>query len=244
MYCYILLTKYPRKYTLFGVLSMAIFRIPLFFNKKLHFYKLLGCGKNGTFDIHPDWQQWAILLVAEKNNMENIQLEKGQEIDNILHYFSPFIKQYLHFFHCEKLLLQLDPVEGHGTWDGKAAFGNLNRQSEIHNLVAVLTRATIRINRLKNFWKHVNAVADKMASTPGFIFSVGIGEIPWKKQATLSIWKDMESMKSFAYKQKEHVTVIQKTRQENWYKEEQFVRFKPVHCYGTLHGKNPLQNIL
>jgi hypothetical protein len=59
-------------------------------------------------------------------------------------------------------------------------------------------------------------------------FSLGIGEIPFLKQATFSIWENIESMKSFAYKSADHIAVIQKTRTENWYREELFVRFRIV----------------
>ena len=49
----------------FAFLSMAVFRFPLFFNKKISFYKLMGSGKNGTFDKEPDLNQWAIFAVHE-----------------------------------------------------------------------------------------------------------------------------------------------------------------------------------
>ena len=107
--------------------------------------------------------------------------------------------------------------------------------------VAVLTRATIRLSRLKNFWKNVPAVSQKVKQADGFFLSFGVGEIPWVKQATFSIWRNMEFMKAFAYNNSEHAEVIRKTRKEQWYSEEMFARFKIVACKGTLYGKNPLE---
>ena len=138
----------------------------------------------------------------------------------------------------------LDPIEGHGTWDGKEVFGSLPKQTEYEGLVAVLTRATIRLNKLKSFWKNVNSVATRMNDAPGFITSIGIGEVPWIKQATFSIWQSKEHMKQFAYKMHEHAEVIRKTKKENWYSEDMFVRFKPLASFGTLRGINPLEGKL
>ena len=111
-------------------------------------------------------------------------------------------------------------------------------------MIAVLTRATIRINKLNRFWQHVDSVATQMNTAEGFIISLGIGEVPWIKQATFSIWDSKAHMKQFAYQRKEHAEVIRKTREENWYSEELFVRFKILRSHGTFNSKNPLQGKL
>jgi antibiotic biosynthesis monooxygenase (ABM) superfamily enzyme len=110
--------------------------------------------------------------------------------------------------------------------------------------IAVLTRATIRVKRLKNFWSNVEGVTQLMKKSPGFITSMGIGEAPFYKQATFSVWDNQESVKAFAYESKEHVDVIRKTREEAWYSEELFARFKPIKAWGTLHGSDPLKGLI
>ena len=134
----------------------------------------------------------------------------------------------------------LEPLEGHGKWNGEEVFGQLPRQSGYEGKIAVLTRATIRLSRLKNFWKNVDGVAAKMHRADGFITSVGIGEMPWIRQATFSIWQSKTQMKNFAYKMHEHADVIKKTHKEKWYSEDMFVRFRPLASFGTLHGADPL----
>ena len=230
MICNITIVRYPKWLSWAGFLSMAIFHLPLWLNKNIHFYKLMGCGKNGTFDIKPDLQQWALLTVLP--NEPRFAQEKIS---------STFIQAWWKFFRCEQYTLILEPIEAHGSWDGKACFGILPKQTDYQGVIAVLTRATIRFNRLSHFWKHVASVANKMNSANGFISSVGIGEIPWIKQATLSFWENKETMKAFAYQMKEHTEVIRKTKQEKWYSEEMFVRFKPITTYGYLNGNNPLE---
>jgi len=226
------IVRYPKYLGFFGVLSMAIFRLPLWLNKKISFYKLMGCGKNGTFDKSPDWQQWAVLTISKE------QLTMNKPVTNNL---PSAIRCYWKFFRCEKWTIILEPLEGHGTWDGKKCFGELNKQTNDNQIVGVLTRATIRFNRLAHFWKHVDGVAQQMSKAEGLITSVGIGEIPFIKQATFSIWENKNYMKAFAYQMRAHQEVIQKTRKENWYSEEMFVRFKIIDSYGTLNGINPLK---
>lgn len=216
---------------------MALFRLPLALDKKISFWKLLGCGKNGTFDIHPDWRQWAVFVV----NRESSIVKKEENSYKFI--YGSFINWWWKFFNCEVYTIVLEPLEGHGTWNGKKVFGELPKQSNHEGIIAVLTRATIRLNRLRNFWKHVDSVASQMQAAPGFITSVGIGEIPWIKQATFSLWKSKEQMKQFAYNQ-QHAEVIQKTRKENWYSEEMFVRLKPIASFGSLSGKDPLKGKL
>ena len=73
----------------------------------------------------------------------------------------------------------------------------------------------------------------------GFLFSQGIGEWLWIRQATLSFWQSKEQMKNFAYKMAHHKEIVQKTRAEKWYSEDMFVRFRLLKVKGSIHGKEP-----
>ena len=213
------IVRYPSWAIPFALFSMAIFRLPLWLNKSISFSKLMGSGKNGTFDKRPDWRQWAILTVHNKISFENTLPPA---------WYGKFIYYYWHLCKCKAIHYLLEPLEGHGVWDGKQAFGPLPKQTEYSGEIAVLTRATIRLKKLKNFWAHVGGAAHEMAEAEGFVTSYGIGEIPWIKQATFSIWKSKEHMRNFAYKMKGHAEVVRKTRKENWYSEEMFVRFRII----------------
>lgn len=193
----------------------------------------MGTGKNGTFDKTPDWQQWSLLCVCNA----------GQEITAKQPVYGSFIRNWYLFFGCEVFTMILEPMEGHGTWDGEKVFGSLPPKSSYTGPLAVLTRATIRINKLKYFWKNVAPVAAKMNTASGFLFSAGIGELPWIKQATFSVWQSREDMMAFAYGMKEHKEVIQKTRKERWYSEDMFTRFRLSGHWGTLKGVDPLEAI-
>jgi hypothetical protein len=229
--------RYKKRYVFFALLAMALHRLPFLFNPKISFYKLLGCGKNGTFDKHPDWQQWGILAAHTEMSEANVD-------SNIKLLYGSFIAAWLKLFNCEVCTFYLEPIEGHGKWDGKECFGNLAKQTDFNGPIAILTRATIRLSQLSAFWKNVSSVATQMNSAKGLVTSIGIGEMPFIKQATFSIWQSKDSMKAFAYQMKEHAEVIKKTRKENWYSEDMFVRFKPLKITGTIRGVNPLEGIL
>lgn len=233
--------RYPKYLGIFGFLSMALFRLPLWFSKNTAFNKLMGCGKNGTFDIHPDWRQWAIIAAVDKTGDKDAFTITGNLRQCLKQVYGSFIMRYTQFFGCTILCYFLEPIEGHGTWDGAKVFGDLPKQTAHEGPIAVLTRATIRLSRLSSFWKHVAPVAAQMAGSEGFISSVGIGEIPWIKQATFSIWESKEHMKQFAYKLPQHTEVVRKTHQEKWYSEDMFVRFRIIKIMGTEPNLHPLQ---
>jgi hypothetical protein len=80
-----------------------------------------------------------------------------------------------------------------------------------------------------------------MNGAKGFITSVGIGEVPFIKQATFSIWESLDDVKQFAYRQRQHAEIIKLTRQEDWYSEDLFARFSIIQSFGTINNKNPLE---
>ena len=183
----------------------------------------MGNSKKGSFDIHPDFNQWTILFTSD----EQISTPS-------------FIDTYLRFFSCEVKRFVMQPLTGHGLWDGKQVFGSLSNLNACDGPVAVLTRATLRIDRLKNFWNNVHDVGEKLNAAEGLVISYGMGELPFLKQATFSVWENETCMKAFAYKTHEHAEVIRKTRNENWYREELFVRFRVIAVTG-FHEKIALK---
>ncbi len=214
----------------FALLAMALHRVYMRAQKGCTFWRLLGSGRNGTFSLNPDWQQWGLLAVWDSRD----------DFDKF--YRSSRIVRWWDRFAMERWTVLCTPLQSHGKWDGREPFGKVNGAIP-DGPVAVLTRATIRFNRLKNFWRHVDETSALMGRSPGYIMSLGIGEMPFYRQATFSVWQSMDDMKHFAYGSKEHAEVIRKTRKENWYSEELFARFGLLESFGNINGKNPLQII-
>ncbi|MEJ7780433.1 MAG: DUF3291 domain-containing protein [Daejeonella sp.] len=223
--------RYRAIFIPFALLAMAIHRIPLALNRKCTFWKLMGCGKNGTFDLYPDWRQWALVATWDSQ----------QDFDSFNN--NSFIQKWWKLFTLEKWTALCEPLSSHGKWDDEEPFKSPDTSLDYNGPIAVLTRATIRLPKLLRFWKNVASVADLMAGSPGYITSIGIGEAPFIRQATFSVWDSTENMKAFAYGSKEHIEVIRKTRQDNWYSEELFARFRILSSSGTLCHKDPLEKL-
>lgn len=216
-------TRYKSRFIPFAFFSMAIFHIPLFLNKKVSFYKLMGSGKNGTFDIHPDFNQWALMVFFEEEEAAKADLNRLSR--DIL---GKFIFHWWKIFKVDVKAFLLEPYTGHGTWDGKNLLDPSIKIPEPIGKIAVLTRATIRLSKLKSFWSSVPMAAEGLEKNKGFLYSIGIGEVPFIKQATFSIWESVDDMKAFAYKKVAHQDIIRRTRKESWYSEEMFLRFKVI----------------
>lgn len=200
---------------------MALFHFPLYFNKKIAFYKLMGTGRNGSFDIWPDLSQWSIMLFYDQKLQQPINAKTTAS-----HLLGPFIMAWLNLFHSKLRIIHLEPYAGHGTWDNQSFINQRKTSEEPTGKIGVLTRATIRLSRLTAFWKAVPSTSFQLEKQPGFLYSIGIGEVPLVKQATFSIWASEADMKAYAYQMRAHQEVIRKTRNEKWYSEEMFLRFR------------------
>ncbi|MBD1392113.1 DUF3291 domain-containing protein [Mucilaginibacter glaciei] len=225
------IVRYRKAFVPFALLAMALHRLPMMLQDGCSFWKLLGSGRNGTFDLQPDWQQWGLLAVWDDRNSYEQFAQKS------------LVSKWWSTLGTESWTILCQPMQSHGKWDGKEPFGQPN-SAIIQGPIAVLTRATIKMSRLKNFWSNVDDIANLMVDAPGYITSIGVGEAPVYRQATFSIWENFEAMKAFAYGSKQHAEVIKKTRSEGWYSEELFARFAIIETQGTLNGINPLSGFL
>lgn len=229
--------RYPKANLFVAFWAMALFRVPLMRKRGINFSRLLGTGLNGTFDIHPDYRQWAILtFFQDPPDIGAFQQDRDGMLTTL---YGGFIVWWLNYFNCETWTVVLEVSDGHGSWDGKTFIRRGATKVEHVGPVAVLTRATIRLSRLRHFWKHVAPVSRRFFDSAGLRVSIGIGELPLVRQATFTIWDSMAQMRDFAYRSTEHREVIQKTRSEKWYSEEMFLRFKPLFTSGTIGGENP-----
>lgn len=200
----------------------------------LRFSKLLGSGEGGGFSLKPNWSRYALLCAWES----------GKSADEFFDASSGLMKKYRERA-SEIWTVRLLTIRSHGKWSGvnpfepaaTAAVAEPNASQPI----AVLTRATIHLTKLRRFWSFVPETSREIEQAPGLIASIGIGEAPFFRQATFSLWQSETDMKNFAYKSETHAAVVKLTRTENWYKEELFARFVPVASEGNWNGRNPLK---
>jgi hypothetical protein len=199
----------------------------------LRFYKLMGSGREPGFSPLPDWGVYTLLAVWEN--------EKDA------HHFFKYSKNYANYqkWSSEQWTIFMKPISTKGLWSGKNPFTAASDLDASNPLIAVITRATIRTNKLIKFWSYVPSSQKPIQrGCEGLLFTKGVGEVPLVQMATFSLWQNIESLKKFAYNSPEHQQAIKKTHQFNWYKEEMFVRFQPFLSIGNWAGEDLLSSYL
>ena len=195
-----------------AITQMQFAHAPLGRVPGLRFYKLMGSGAGTGFSLRPDWGTYCLLCVWESAEAAAAFFDTDEQLAA----FSARSEVTTH---------HLEPVRKKGTWDQRDPF-ELGVPLRPDERLAVLTRAGIRTRRLYEFWRHVPESSRAIVNRPGLLFSKGVGELPVVQQATLSIWENREAMLDFAYRDKTHREIIQKTHRRGWYHEEMFVEFR------------------
>jgi hypothetical protein len=211
--------------------QMAFVRPQLARIAGLRFWKLLGSGHGGGFSLRPNWARYGLLAVWENFGA----LENFFAASSLMHRYRR---------HAEEIwTVRLAPVEVHGRWAGVNPFFPLVSQLPM-GPIAVLTRATIHLRRLRAFWDAVPATSQALDQAAGLLASIGLGEAPFFRQATFSLWRSVGDMEAFAFRTAAHREAMRRTRAENWYREELFARFAPVASEGKWNGRDPLEGEL
>ena len=176
----------------------------------------MGTGGGKGFSLWPDFSTYAFMGVWEhKKDYENFILQ------------NPVFSQYQKRATTQRDLI-LTSVKSHGKWSGINPFQKSETTiSEVASTkkAVVITRATLNWSRLISFWRSVPAASKAIEKASGIQYYKGIGEWPFIQQATISIWDDFDAVNSFAYKGKDHASIVKKTIQKKWYKEDLFSRF-------------------
>ncbi len=225
-----MLVRYPKRASFIALSHLVLDRFPIVFTSGLRFWRSLGVGKGRAFDPHADLQRYALFTVwdsyADLKRFEAHSAIMGR------------IRQGAE----EVWTVHMRPVRWHGKWGGRDPLAGMIpvEPPELGPWV-ILTRATLRIAKRRTFLDAVPAVAEQLLQQPNYINSVGVGESPFLHQATISLWRTLPSVTSFAYgSTTTHIDVIRRTRSEQWYREELFGRFRPLASMGTWDGIDPL----
>lgn len=182
----------------------------------LRFHKSLGTGAGRRFTAaDADLRQWALLTVWDG--------DQGP-LDGLRAQWDEISVRHSRF--------TLSPIASHGRWSGQEPFRADPAVSKWDEAVAAITRAKVRIRQWREFQRAIPPVAARLADEPDLLFRIGIGEAPIGLQGTFSVWRSAGALRDFAYRQPEHVAVIDQTRLTNWYSEELFARFAVLDVSG------------
>lgn len=219
----------------------------------VRFAKLLGTGDGRTFTARDaDLHHWALLTCIDDE-----AAARALDTDPVLLRWAGRSQEHL------RLLLR--PLASRGTWSGRRPFGNPVGGDSVagdpaaggpaaprwDGPVVAVTRARLRVGRMRRFWAAVPPVSASLHAAAGSgvgggagagagagpVLAVGIGEAPIGLQGTLSVWSDSRALTSWAYRSPEHLAAVRATPVEGWYAEELFARFGLLDARGTFDDR-------
>ena len=134
------------------------------------------------------------------------------------------------------------PLRWHGAWGGaRPARRRAAGARRAPGRSPILTRAAVRPARLLPF----TARSRRRRATcwPGRACwrpsAWGSGRVA--RQATFSLWRSRATCAPTPTTAPAHREVVRRTREERWYREELFARFRPYGAEGTWDGRDPLR---
>ncbi len=220
-----LIREYPRRQPLVLV-RLATDRRRLRGIDGLLFWRLLGTGRGDNTAAGADLRRSALFAVWRD--------EAALETFLASH---PIARRWTGAE--EVWQVRLRSLGGHGSWNGFAVPEGLV-EGRPGGPVAILTRAEVRLRSWRRFAKAAREVNKAARHAPGLVRVVGVGEAPIGRLGTFSVWDSLPTAHAFAEHDSAHHNVVARTRSDDWFGEELFVRFEPYASTGTWNGRDPL----
>jgi heme-degrading monooxygenase HmoA len=196
----------------------ALQRIP-----GLRFSKVLGSGHEGGFDLRPSSSRQGVFALFESDQTAQDFLDHSPLVRAYQERSQEFCSATLKTYSCR------------GTWDGVSLHDAA--QPPMHGPVAALTRASIKFSKAPAFWRHAPPSQTALEGAHGCQLAVGLGEAPFFRQATFSLWDSVADMDAYA-RSGAHLKAIQASQQHGYFSESMFARFVPLKLQGQWRGKH------
>jgi spheroidene monooxygenase len=209
---------------LWAITQMGAARFALAREPHLMFWKLCGSGTGEGFTPKPNWGVWAILAVWPDEAAARQGVAQGR------------VWRRWRGRASESATVYLSPLSARGSWAGVNPFVPEPFPDDPEGPLAVLTRASVKPGRALRFWRRVPDISAVIGADPNVLFKIGIGEVPLLHQITFSIWPDAASMARFARGDGPHGRAIKAVREEGWFTDELYARFRVLAVEGLWNG--------
>ena len=104
-------------------------------------------------------------------------------------------------------------------------------QGEPSDMLAVLTRASIKPAKAMAFWRYAPAAQADLDQAPGCEIAMGLGEAPLLRQCTFSLWQNLDCMQRYAHHDA-HQQAIEAAYRHQFFSESLFVRMRLLSMQG------------
>ncbi len=188
----------------------------------LRFHKVLGSGYEGGFGLRPSFTRHGVMAFFADDACARAFLAGS------------FVAGYRK--HASELFCAvLTPVSSRGSWNG-FTLDLPARTLPADMAVAALTRGSINPLRAPLFWRKAAPAQAAVEHAPGCQLAVGLGEAPFLRQATFSLWDSVAAMDAYA-RRGAHLAAIKASHEQGFFTESMFVRFVPRHLHGVWRGR-------
>ena len=189
----------------------------------LIFCKVLGSGFEGGFSTKPSLTKQGFFCVFDTSHNAEIFQQSA-----------PIVKAYSSHAN-EFFVATLYPYSSRGSWSGFS----MDKLSPppVNEPIASLTRASIRPFKAMQFWAKAKPAEQAIKEAAGAILTAGLGEAPYFRQATFTIWENLKSIDEYA-QSGAHLSAIKAAYGEDYFSESMFTRFKVGSASGIWQGKH------
>ena len=217
-----LLADIRDEHRLWGYARFVLQGLPLRRVNGLLFSKMMGCGFDGGFGLRPSASRQALFCLFADEESADLFLQ------------SDLTRQYA-IRSREFCTAKLRAYSSKGSWSGRQIA--ITATTPESGPIATLTRASIRPSRARAFWRLQPASELSLSQAQGCIFATGVGEAPVLRQATFSLWRNVQAMDDYA-RSGAHQQAIRAAYAGNFFSESRFVRFVPLALKGDWRGQH------
>lgn len=207
---------------LWGLSRYVIGRFSLYGMPGLQFFKVLGSGHGGGFSTKPSLHKQGLFCVFDSElNAQRFRHE------------SSLVQSYLNHAR-EFFAINLKAFSSRGSWAHTQL--DITAEKPCSGPIASLTRASIKPLKASAFWKNAVPAENAIKQAKGVLLSAGLGEAPYLRQATFTLWDNESALNEYA-QQGAHLAAIKSAYGQQYFSESMFTRFAPSAIEGTWRGQ-------
>lgn len=185
--------------------------------------KVMGSGDGGGFGLKPSSSRQALFCLFTDEAAADAFLKSPKAQAYALR-SQEFCSAKLRAYSCK------------GTWSGQSIVVTASAPEDGVGPIATLTRASIRPMSALRFWRMQPASEVSLNAASGCLLATGVGEAPFFRQATFSLWTSTAAMDAYA-RTGAHLAAIRAAHDGAFFSESMFARFVPCSLTGSWRGR-------
>ena len=218
-----LLADISPQHRLWGYARFVIGRFSMHGVPGLVMSKVMGSGDGGGFGLKPSNSRQALfcLFTDEESADAFLKSPTAQAYEQRA---QEFCSAKLRAYSCR------------GAWSGQSIAVTADAPDSGNGPIATLTRASIRPMSALRFWRMQPASEVSLNAASGCLLATGVGEAPFFRQATFSLWVNSAAMDTYA-RTGAHLAAIRAAHDGAFFSESMFARFVPLSLAGRWRGR-------